>query len=231
MSRRRELAGSVTSPVGSQLLQPLPPPLTASVSFHRLGPGGVLHGHLPLPHAGGPVDSRGDAARGSPRNSVLPVPKPHASLGPPGKKPPAMKAAPVFCMGSAPSPASVEGDISTSAGSCLCSPASLTAAREPRACPSGAEGPKSPSPSSPLPHLPAPLGTSFHTGQPLSPDPPSAFCFPLSAHMATPGHVPSPAWSQLAGVEFPACCPEGCTRPPSPSRPFLQVHPPGAGAC
>lgn len=47
----------------------------------------------------------------------------------------------------------------------------------------------------------------------------------------TPGRVPGLAWSQLAGVEFPACCPEGCTPPPCPSRLFLQVHPPGAGAC
>ena len=47
----------------------------------------------------------------------------------------------------------------------------------------------------------------------------------------TPGSVPGPARSQLAGIEFPACCPEGCTPPPRPSRLFLQVHPPGAGAC
>ncbi|XP_016875331.1 sodium- and chloride-dependent GABA transporter 2 isoform X1 [Homo sapiens] len=45
---------------------------------------GVLHGHISLPHAGGPVNSRGDVAWGSPRNSVLPVPKPHASVGSPG---------------------------------------------------------------------------------------------------------------------------------------------------
>ena len=117
--REGEQAGSVTSLVGSQLLQPL----TASVSFHRLGPGGVLHGHLPLPHAGGPIDSRGDAARGSPRNSVLPVPKPHASVGPPGKKPPTTRAAPVLCMGiSAPSPASAVGDISTHLLAAVCAP-------------------------------------------------------------------------------------------------------------
>lgn len=176
-----DLSRGVAAPPGP------PTPLTASVSFHRLGPGGVLHGHLPLPHAGGPVDSRGDAARGSPRNSVLPVPKPHASLGPPGKKPPTTRAAPVFCMGiSAPLPASA------SAGSCVCSPASFTAAREPRGCPSGAKGPKSPSPGSALPHLPPPLGTSFHTGQPLSPDPLPALCFPLSAHTAHPWPCPRP---------------------------------------
>lgn len=52
-----------------------------------LWPGGVLHSHIPLPHAGGPVNSRGDTAWGSPRNSVLPVPKPHTSVGSPGKKP------------------------------------------------------------------------------------------------------------------------------------------------
>lgn len=47
--------------------------------------GGILHSHVSLPHAGGPVNSRSDAARGSSRNSVLPVPKPHATVGPPGK--------------------------------------------------------------------------------------------------------------------------------------------------
>ena len=179
----------MTSPVGSQLLQPL----TASVSFHRLGPGGVLHGHLPLPHAGGPVDSRGDTARGSPRNSVLPVPKPHTSVGPPGKKPPTMRAAPVLCMGiSAPSPASAVGIFPHICWQLGVLPASFTAARQPGGCPSGAEGPKSPSPGSALLHLPPPLGTSFHTGQPLSPDPPPALCFPLSAHTAHPWQCPRP---------------------------------------
>lgn len=59
---------------------------THSLLSSALWPGGVLHSHIPLPHAGGPVNSRGDSAWGSPRNSVLPVPKPHTSVGSPGKK-------------------------------------------------------------------------------------------------------------------------------------------------
>lgn len=50
------------------------------------GPGGLLHSHFPLPHAGGPVDSRSDTAGSSPRNSVLPVPQHHSSVGSPGEK-------------------------------------------------------------------------------------------------------------------------------------------------
>lgn len=50
------------------------------------GPGGLLHSHFPLPHAGGAVDSRGDATGSSPRNSVLPVPQHHTSVGSPGEK-------------------------------------------------------------------------------------------------------------------------------------------------
>ena len=52
--REGEQAGSVTSLVGSQLLQPL----TASGSFHRLGPGGVLHGHLSVRRARDPSHPR-----------------------------------------------------------------------------------------------------------------------------------------------------------------------------
>lgn len=68
----------------------LQPPLSYSqVSYLSSAPwpGGVLHSHISLPHAGGPVNSRGDTAWGSPRDSVLPVSKPHTSVGSPGKKP------------------------------------------------------------------------------------------------------------------------------------------------
>ena len=60
--------------------------LTLSLSLLGPGPGGLLHSHFPLPHAGGPVDSRSDTARSSPRNSVLPVPQHHTSVGSPGEK-------------------------------------------------------------------------------------------------------------------------------------------------
>ena len=217
----------MTSPVGSQLLQPI----TASVSFHRLGPGGVLHGHLPLPHAGGPVDSRGDTARGSPRDSVLPVPKPHASVGPPGKKPPTTRAAPVLCVGvSAPSrrPRGIFPHICWQPGVL---PASLTAARQPGGVPRGLKVLKALLQALPCSTSHLRLAPPFTLGSlsPLTLRQPSAS--PSLPTRPTPGSVPGPARSQLAGIEFPACCPEGCTPPPRPSRLFLQVHPPGAGAC
>lgn len=222
-----DLSRGVAAPPGP------PTPLTASVSFHRLGPGGVLHGHLPLPHAGGPVDSRGDAARGSPRNSVLPVPKPHTSLGPPGKKPPTMRAAPVFCMGiSAPLPASAVGDMSTHLLAAVCAPLLVSQLPgSPRGVPRGLKLLKALLQALPCPTSHPRLAPPFTLGS-LSP---LTLCQPSASRSLptrpTPGRVPGPAWSQLAGVEFPACCPEGCTPPPCPSRLFLQVHPPGAGAC
>lgn len=98
VSRSVSKRGSVTSPVGSQLLQALPPPSRLpclSIALAQV----VYYGHLPLPHAGGPADSRVTLPGAAQGISVLPVPKPHASLGPPGKKTLTTRAAPVFCMG------------------------------------------------------------------------------------------------------------------------------------
>lgn len=86
---------TVASSTGGELLplphcwvsSPLPPNSQVSYLSSAPWPGGILHSHIPLPHAGGPVNSRGDTAGGSPRDSVLPVPKPHTPVGSPGKKP------------------------------------------------------------------------------------------------------------------------------------------------
>ena len=48
-------------------------------------PGGVLHGHLPLPDAGGAAGPGADAAGGHQRDQVLPLPGPYQVGGPSSK--------------------------------------------------------------------------------------------------------------------------------------------------
>ena len=110
-------------------------------------------------------------------------------------------------------------------------PASLTAARQPGGVPRGLKVLKALLQALPCSTSHPRLAPPFTLGSlsPLTLRQPSAS--PSLPTRPTPGSVPGPARSQLAGIEFPACCPEGCTPPPRPSRLFLQVHPPGAGAC
>jgi len=48
-------------------------------------PGGVLHSHVPVPHAGSPADPRSLPAWGIPGNPLLPLSRPQSARGSPGK--------------------------------------------------------------------------------------------------------------------------------------------------
>ena len=61
------------------------PTLLAHACPFVLLPGGVFHGHVPIPHAGRSADQGSLPARGIPGNPVLPLSRPQSPWGPPGK--------------------------------------------------------------------------------------------------------------------------------------------------